>query len=174
MDPAPFSRPYSVRHVGQAGADVTVEANEAEREVLAAELGLGAIAGLVGRFRLEGRPDRVSVTGRVEADVAQICVVTLDPFPVRVEEEVALTFRERSDREVRGADPSGGEVETDLDAADELVDGRIDLGAIAAEFLALALDPYPRKPGAELERGGEEAGGASPFGVLAGLGTRDA
>ena len=33
------------------------------------------------------------------------------------------------------------------DAPDPIVDGKIDLGALAAEFLALGLDPYPRKPG---------------------------
>ena len=29
-----------------------------------------------------------------------------------------------------------------------VIDGKIDLGALAAEFFALGLDPYPRKPGA--------------------------
>ena len=31
------------------------------------------------------------------------------------------------------------------DAPDPIVDGKVDLGALAAEFIALALDPYPRK-----------------------------
>ena len=33
------------------------------------------------------------------------------------------------------------------DAPDPIIDGRIDLGATALEFLVLALDPYPKKPG---------------------------
>ena len=37
----------------------------------------------------------------------------------------------------------------DVDAPDPIVDGKIDLGALAAEFMVLGLDPYPRKPGAE-------------------------
>ena len=37
------------------------------------------------------------------------------------------------------------------DPPDPIVDGKIDLGALAAEFVALALDPYPRKPGARFE-----------------------
>ena len=50
--------------------------------------------------------------------------------------------------------------------------GAIDLGETAAETMALALDPFPRGPGAEaaLKAAGviseEEAG---PFGALAGL-----
>ena len=52
---------------------------------------------------------------------------------------------------------------------DAIVDGKIDLGALAAEFLALGLDPYPRKPGAsfessELDLGSESIG--SPFDIL--------
>ena len=34
---------------------------------------------------------------------------------------------------------------------DEIVNGKIDLGAVAAEFLALGLDPYPRKPGVDFD-----------------------
>jgi hypothetical protein len=32
---------------------------------------------------------------------------------------------------------------------DPIVDGKIDLGALAAEFMILGLDPYPRKPGVD-------------------------
>jgi uncharacterized metal-binding protein YceD (DUF177 family) len=51
----------------------------------------------------------------------------------------------------------------------------LDLGEVAAEELSLALDPYPRKPGARLEKSRygeseEEAEkGRNPFAVLAGL-----
>ena len=43
--------------------------------------------------------------------------------------------------------------------------GTIDLGEAAAEQLALALDPYPRAPGAVLEM--EEEPEAAPFAALA-------
>ena len=39
----------------------------------------------------------------------------------------------------------------DADIPDPLVGGRIDFGALTAEFLALGLDPYPRKPGIAFE-----------------------
>ncbi len=35
------------------------------------------------------------------------------------------------------------------DPPEPIVNGFIDLGQLAAEFLVLGLDPYPRKPGAE-------------------------
>jgi len=34
------------------------------------------------------------------------------------------------------------------DPPDPIINGQIDLGALAAEFLVLNLDLYPRKPGA--------------------------
>ncbi len=37
------------------------------------------------------------------------------------------------------------------DPPEPIVNGAIDLGALAVEFLMLGLDPYPRKPGAVFE-----------------------
>jgi uncharacterized membrane protein HdeD (DUF308 family) len=49
------------------------------------------------------------------------------------------------------------------------IDGVADLAAAATEFLLLAIDPYPRKPGAvfDLPNAGET--GAHPFAALAAL-----
>ena len=55
------------------------------------------------------------------------------------------------------------------DPPDLIVNGLFDLGALAAEFLALALDPYPRKPGVSFVETAPEAEGpesVSPFAAL--------
>jgi hypothetical protein len=55
------------------------------------------------------------------------------------------------------------------DPPDSIIHGQIDLGALAAEFLALNLDLYPRKPGVTFENmyvGGEASGTDSPFAGL--------
>ena len=57
---------------------------------------------------------------------------------------------------------------TNEDEPDPLVDGKIDLGALAAEFFALGLDPYPRKPGVAFEPPAEPEPQATPFAVLRG------
>ena len=53
---------------------------------------------------------------------------------------------------------------------EELVDGAIDLGAIAIEFLILGIDPYPRKADAVFEApaAGDDPA-AHPFAALAAL-----
>ncbi len=55
-----------------------------------------------------------------------------------------------------------------LDPPDEIVDRKIDVGALTAEFLALGLDPHPKKPGVEFEPVIEDSD-ASPFDELARL-----
>jgi uncharacterized metal-binding protein YceD (DUF177 family) len=138
---------------------MTVEATEEERAALAGDFDLPVIHALSGRFRLTGSPALVRVTGRVEASITQTCVVTLEPFDSRIEEDVEVDFAVPGAAS-RPSDPEGG-----ADAPDEIVDGRIDLGALTAEFLALGLDPYPRKPGVAFEHQRDDMPD-SPFSAL--------
>jgi hypothetical protein len=111
------------------------------------------------------------VRGAFEADVVQACVVTLEPVRSRLNEAFMVTFGEA--RPVLG-----GEVIVGLDEedpAEEMTDGWIDLGEVVAQQLAVALDPYPRAPGADDRFEASDAerpaagGGNTPFTVLAGL-----
>jgi hypothetical protein len=162
----PLSRPYAVDRLPQNGADVLVKATPEECAALAQDFGLPAIRSLEGRFQLSGTPARVKAAGRITADITQICVVTLDPFDSRLEEDVDLEFEVPRERADEGGDPD----HADLDRPDEIVAGQIDFGAVVAEFLALGLDPYPRKPGAEFAAGSApEAAPDSPFAALSAL-----
>jgi hypothetical protein len=144
---------------------VPVNATREERAALATDLGIPAIASLEGRYRLTSTSTGVHVEGRVRATVSQVCVVSLDTFETTVDEPVELDFEEPV--QVARKRAPDVEEEADLDRPDEIVAGRVDLGATTAEFLALALDPYPRKPGVAFEyRDAEEEAGDAP---LAGL-----
>jgi uncharacterized metal-binding protein YceD (DUF177 family) len=164
----PLSRPFSVAHLPPRGTDVTVETNAEERSALAADLRLAELRSLSAYLHVKGSPARVHVTGRLKARIVQTCVVTLEEFESELDEEVEVSFRAPLPGE-EWMEPAE-EVEANLDAPDELVGDRIDLGAIAAEFLALGLDPYPRKPGVAFDAEPAEAGdardAASPFAAL--------
>lgn len=170
VNPHAFTRLQAVDHLPARGIDVTVSATEDERRRLAETLDILGIDSLTGTFHLKPwRRDGVKVTGTVEADVRQTCVVTLEPVAQHVSETVELTF-------MPGARPIDERVEIELDpnAPDEpepLEDGRVDLGAIAAEHMALGLDPYPRAPGAVwqdvIEDDGSDDAPPSPFAGLA-------
>ena len=157
----PLSRPVSVQHLPPEGLEATVEATPEERAALAKDFKLPAIHALAGRFRLTGTPKRVHVDGVVEARVAQVCVVTLETFDDSIEEEVAVDFA-ASAAASPGGDPEG----PDYEPPDEIAGGHVDLGALTAEFLALGLDPYPRKPGADFSYEGQKDPPESPFAAL--------
>ncbi|MGY2050931.1 YceD family protein [Methylobacterium sp. JK268] len=156
----PLSRPVMVERTLKAGGEITVEANEEERAALARDFGLPAIHSLIGRYRLQGSLHRLQVTGTVEAALAQTCVVTLEPFDSTLREEVDVDFA--------APDAFAGTAAEDAEIPDPIVNGRIDLGSLTAEFLALGLDPYPRKPGVAFEPPAAEAG-EHPFAGLRSL-----
>ena len=97
--------------------------------------------------------------------------MSLETFPVEIEEEVDVKFAPVvEDR------PARAELDVtmeELDEPDPLIDGMVDLGALAAEFMGLALDPYPRKPGVEFESTLEDDPQPSPFDALGGLAKAD-
>jgi hypothetical protein len=188
-----FSRPLDVGEVPPEGLDLTVSATEAERQAIAAENGLERLAKLEGSFRVVPRgKGGLAATGEMRARVTQICVVTLDPFDSEIVEPIDVKFApatvpaeagipagiasRRRRRGARREDPAAAAVPAveweGEDPPDPLVGGRIDLGALAAEFLALALDPYPRKPGVEFEEPAavaDDPAGESPFSKLQAL-----
>ncbi|MDB5592409.1 DUF177 domain-containing protein [Enterovirga sp.] len=161
----PLSRPLPLHAIKPDGTRVHVETTAAEREALARDLDLPAIHTLEARFRVVALGDRIRVTGRVESRLDQVCVVSLEPFESRVDEEVEAEFQ-LPGRARAGSRGEELELTPDDLAAEELVGDRVDLGAIAAEFLALGLDPYPRKPGAVFENPPEDTE-EGPFGRLA-------
>jgi hypothetical protein len=165
-----FSRPIRAEEVPKEGLDITVSATEAERQALAAENGLEGLAKLEGTLHVAPwRDGGLAVAGEMRARITQICVVTLDAFDSEIVEPIDVKFAPAtapvppaatiaSASRVRRRLPQtaetpprsiefGGE-----DPPDPLIDGEIDLGALIAEFLALGLDPYPRKPGVAFEQ----------------------
>ena len=98
-------------------------------------------------FDLSRRGAGVRVTGQVSARVGQTCVVTLEPIESDLEEQVDLHVQFGVHCGHRQTD-----TKDDDDPPEPLVDGKLDLGAIATEFLLLGIDPYPRKAGVEFAR----------------------
>ncbi|MCQ8279386.1 DUF177 domain-containing protein [Acetobacteraceae bacterium KSS8] len=156
--------------------DIVVEADAAECLALAKRLGVPAVHALRCRFRLGGvdGQGRVSADGLLTATLTRICVASLEEF----DSELVEAFRVR----FVPADAEQGDGDSlDPDADDDIpYEGtQIDLGEAAVEQAALAMEPYPRKPGVELagvtavdaapasEGAGEAEERPNPFAVLA-------
>ena len=175
-----FARPHRLDQIGAGTSDVTIEADPAERAALAERFRLLAIETLTARYALRRDAAGIRATGHLSARVTQSCIVTEVPLPAKVEEDFDLRFVPEP------GDGASDEVELDEGDCDTIfyTGGAIDLGEAAAETLALALDPFPRSPGAdaelraagvlsedEAEVAAAEEKPASPFAALAGLKT---
>ena len=122
---------------------------------------------LRAEFDLTRRGAGVHVSGRVQAQVGQTCVVSLEPIENAVDETVDVLFTPGA---AAGGDELAAEPGVDgRDPPEPLVDGIIDLGALATEFLLLGIDPYPRKAGAEFAAPKVEDAGERPFAALEAL-----
>ncbi len=154
-------RPIAVGHIGAAGLDVTVQATADELAILAPRMGVPAVLSLTCAFHLHrDAAHRLVGHGHLRAEVMQTCVVSLEDFRATVEEKFSVFFV-----------PSGEEAGDDDPAEpDEIIyeNDVLDLGEAAAEQLALALDPYPRAPGAELPDSASDPE-ENPFAALAAL-----
>lgn len=172
MTGAPFSRLVDIRGIGAAGLRETVAADAGERAAVAADFGILALGRLEAAIVLSvWNRVGLKLDGRLLADAVQACVVTLEPVGEHIDQPFSLTFLplEAQASEVRTV--AEAEVVVDFDAddpPDPLVGPTLDLGAIVIEQLALALDPYPRAPGAELqaEIGDKVDAPPSPFAAL--------
>lgn len=168
----PFSRPFSWDRVLPRGTPVTLEASASECEGIAEALGILKVASASAEFTVSPfRKTGFKIVGEVRAEVEQACVVTLDPVPETIREAVDLRFLPESEIE-----PISEEIEVDLAAEDPpepILGATVDLGVLVVEFIAVGLDPYPRKQGVEfsplIEDDGSEDEAESPFAGLAAL-----
>lgn len=156
----PLSRLVDVTNIPPQGSRVGVEATAEECAALARDFKLPAIHALSAEYRLTNSAKGIHVSGRVKARVVQTCVVTLDPFESEIDEEVDVDFAEPS-----GMPPEPPTEMHEYEPPDEITHGQVDLGALTAEFLALGLDPYPRKPDASFDYQSEDRSD-SPFAAL--------
>jgi uncharacterized metal-binding protein YceD (DUF177 family) len=136
-----FFRPVEVARLGAAEAVYDIAATETECAALAQRFGLLSLDRFTARISLLRIVDgKVRMAASLSADLTQACIVTLDPVASHVEDSFTLLFAAAAD-DATALDP-------DADPVEPLVVGRIDLGEAVAQQLSLAIDPFPRSPGA--------------------------
>ncbi len=124
----------------------------------------------VGDFQLKGK---------LFASVIQQCVMTLDDIEEKIEEDFLIIF-------CNGTDPSdenSGTADLEIDPNDDDIEyigsPNVDIGEYLAEYLSLALNPYPKRSKIDRSALGYEILSddqelfeeekKNPFGVLADL-----
>ena len=146
--------------------NLELEPDATTRRAVADRLGLESLPALHGRLTVRPWLDGAEIVGRFTARVGQVCGVTLEPFESDLAGEISLRLAPRGSPNAPA--DADGDVELDLDAPDppDVFEGdEIDLAAYLVEHLALEIDPFPRKPGAEFKYEADSADD-SPFAVL--------
>ena len=162
-----WSVPVAVDDIPDTGMHIEIEPSAAARAGLARLADVRDLLRLSAVFDLSKRGAGVHVAGQVSARVGQNCVVTLEPLESDVDETVDLLF---TPLPADAAETAGEiEVKPGEEPPEPLVDGAVDLGAIATEFLILGIDPYPRKDGAQFAglKAGDDT--TKPFAALEAL-----
>ena len=155
----PYSEPVRLHQVA-GGVKRTLEPDAAARVRIAKALDLASLESFTAEMELAPTPAGWRLSGRVRASLAQICGITLEPLPVEIDAPFSISLAEAVDE-----DSDEIIITMDDESPDLIEDGQIDLGQYAVEQLALRLDPFPRKPGAEFVQPPEPAE-ISPFAVL--------
>lgn len=148
---SPVSFPVNVARMPQKGLPVLVEADASQRAALAEAHGLMSVESyradlLVTKWKRNG----VKVSGRVEAEITQACIVTLEPVRSKIDEDVDAVFLPEDSKLGREGFHVGGEILLDAEGPDSpetFTGDTIDVGALAEEFFGLGVNPYPRKAG---------------------------
>ena len=165
--------------IGPGGVTLSALAKPSECAALAARYGIRSVASLGATAELWRKGSGAGARVQIVADVVQSCIVTLEPVQGHIDQTFEVDFLPREGAQpaetagANGRAREGGDFEP-------IIGGTLDLGAVACEYLSLAIDPYPRKPGAEFaaaeyggagSRGGEkvDSAGRSPFAGLGGL-----
>jgi uncharacterized metal-binding protein YceD (DUF177 family) len=146
-----FSRPLLVDRVPRKGSHEVFAAEPAECLALAKRFDLPALHSV--KAHLIATPWRgggIKVTGKVDADLEQVSVVSLEGFRSGISFEVERYFL-----------PEKMIVDAVADDVDPIENGEIDLGEVIAEEMGLVLEPYPRKPGESFEAVIEDDGAVS-------------
>ncbi len=168
-----------------AGGSTALEVtpSESERAALARRFGFLGLPAFSARATVDRRAGgQVVVEGRLRGRIVQACILSLDPVTQELDETFRIVFRQGLAEEL---DAENGEtvLSAQVDAPEPLAGNMLDVGEIVAEQLALAADPYPRRPGVKLEdvlpkprnagnegrRAGKSDGRRHPFAGLAAL-----
>ena len=181
-----FSRPVPLSSIEKGGYKINIEANEKEKEGLSHRFEVDEIRSFSADLTVYPKADQMTykVQGRFTADVMQSCIVSGDPVSSHLEDRFEAWYRDQSkilsfiDKKQKIDEWEEGdehELRSEEEDPEILNDGILDLGEVAAQFLGLAINPYPKAEenltGDHIETKEEDK--PNPFAKLAALKTKE-
>jgi hypothetical protein len=144
-DTSAFSFPVRVGHVSINPVTVRIAADSRDLERLRQQWDVLEVRSFDAEIAItRWKRDGVRLKGHVGVSIVQNCVVTLDPVEQRIDEDFETVFLPENSRLASRIVDGNGELFLDPegpDLPDTFSGDSIDVGAVAAEFAALAIDP---------------------------------
>lgn len=140
-----FSYPLVVEDISSAESTYELRADNAALAQIAEILKVRNAKSFNARIhtKLNKKEHRLDVWGRVDTELELQSVISLEYFFKKYETEFNIFFDTKATaKEVKELD-----LDFDEDAPDIIEGGKIDLGDIAIEQIALVMEDYPRKDG---------------------------
>jgi hypothetical protein len=157
-----FTKIIGTEDVPASGFAWRIEADEPVRLAIARRLGIPAVSSLSGEVKLDRTADGFDLKGRLEAVIERICVSSLEPLIETISEDFEVRF-------VLAAGGASLHEDIEVDAPEPVPERGFDLADILVQQLALAMDPYPHKAGAQpLAEQYADGQRSSPFEALKG------
>ncbi len=163
-----FSYPLNIDDLSQHEQHYHLNADAKQLKTLASILQVEAVKSFTADIylKLSLKQHRLDIKGTVKAELELKSVVTLENFTKEYEAPFAYYF----DTSATYKDIKDMEAGIFDEVPDIIEDGKIDLGDIAIEQLALVMEDYPRRDGEEFhfisEFDEETTRRANPFAVL--------
>lgn len=147
-EPGILSKTVLIEKIPEGGVSGQVTSTNKQNAAISAMLGLVRLSSFNFTYELKplGR-NRVSLTGGLEAECEQRCVITLDSMACKISESVKLEFWPREDLAKLEHEAVQDAFDLDPYGPEPFEGGLIDIGQVAYEIFASGLDPYPRKNG---------------------------
>jgi uncharacterized metal-binding protein YceD (DUF177 family) len=144
MSHSAFTHILSLDQISDKIQEVELSANSVQCAALALELDLPSVESLRATLAVHAIENGVAIKGNFAAVFHYACRVTRDPFPASLAEPINVVFTTND-----LPDPTSEEYVLSTVEMLPLEDQSVDLGRLVAESLTLALDPFPRGPGAD-------------------------
>lgn len=140
---------------------------EKNKKLVCKRLGIAGIDSVEATIKLT----RSSVTkvihagGSLKAEIRQNCVITAEELERSIKEDFegwfadpseAVSFEKARRERLNQKEKEELPVMEEAEDPEPVIEGKIDLGELVVQHLALAIEPYPRKPGADLGLEGKE------------------
>lgn len=154
MQGGALSHLVNVTRMPSKGLNIKLEPDDGVCAELATQCDVLSISEFSAQLNVKSwHKDGVRVSGQLNATLTQSCIITLEPVPAQIDAQIDAVFVPSTSKLAKpkiNAETRELIVEAEGDDVPELFElPNLDVGAVAAEFFALELNPYPKSPNAD-------------------------